>query len=257
MNYVKKLDVNTFINQDDVIEAIYKIRNILFPNYFSSEVNTIQEIKKLLIPQVENAFKIKKQEFDISIIDTFFKEVNKIISILKTDLEAFLDGDPAAEDEQEIIMTYPGYFAITFYRISHILYKLKVPYIPRIISEHAHQKTGIDIHPGASISDYFFIDHGTGIVIGQTSIIGNHVRLYHGVTIGALSLKKGRLLRDQKRHPTIGNNVIIYSDASLLGKDTIIGDNVTIGSNAFITTSIAPNSIVRYPDCALEIIKKD
>ena len=258
MNYIKKINKKNYLDKEEIIKSIYKIRSLLFPNYFEIEdnFNMEKEIKECLLPQIRNAFMIKKEKFDESIFDTFLIKIDEIIPVLKTDIEAFIEGDPAATDENEIILTYPGFFAILFYRVSHILYSLNVPYIPRIICEHVHQKTGIDIHPGAVIGKYFFIDHGTGIVIGQTSSIGDHVRLYHGVTLGALSLARGRHLQGIKRHPTIGNNVIIYSDASLLGGDTIIGDNVTIGSNAFITKSIDANSIVRFSSCALEIIKK-
>ena len=147
--------------------------------------------------------------------------------------------------------------AISIYRIAHYLYEKGIPYIPRIMSEYAHSMTGIDIHPGARIGSYFFIDHGTGIVIGETSIIGEHVRIYQGVTLGALSLGRGQKLKGLKRHPTIGNNVTIYSGASILGGDTIIGDNVIIGSNTYILESVVDNMIVRLNKVDMEINKRN
>ncbi|MBR4955411.1 MAG: serine acetyltransferase, partial [Clostridia bacterium] len=149
-------------------------------------------------------------------------------------------GDPASENCEEIIYCYPGLYAIFVYRVAHELYKLKVPYIPRIMTEHAHSVTGVDIHAGATIGKNFFIDHATGIVIGETTVIGDNVKIYQGVTIGALSTRGGQSLRGKKRHPTIGNNVTIYAGATILGGETVIGDNVTVGGNAFVTESIAP-----------------
>ena len=156
------------------------------------------------------------------------------------DLDAIYDGDPAANSRSEIILCYPGFFAIFIYRIAHELTKLSVPILPRVLSEFAHSKTGIDIHPEAEIGHHFFIDHGTGIVIGQTTKIGNYVKIYQGVTLGALSLKDAQKLKTKKRHPTILDNVTIYSEASIFGGETIIGPNVTIRSNSFITESVGP-----------------
>ena len=163
--------------------------------------------------------------------------------ILK-DVQAGFDGDPAAKSKEEIIFCYPGLFAIFVYRLAHELYMQKVPYIPRIMSEYAHGETGIDINPGATIGEYFFIDHGTGVVIGETTEIGNNVKLYQGVTLGALSTRLGQQLSDVKRHPTIGNNVTIYSNSAVLGGNTVIGENTTIGGNTFITESIPANTKV-------------
>ena len=177
-------------------------------------------------------------------IDCFFSFIPEIDSYLQTDLQALFDGDPAAKTKSEIILTYPGLTAIFTYRIAHVLYKLEVPILPRALTEYAHSKTGIDIHPGAEIDSYFFIDHGTGIVIGETSIIGKHVKLYQGVTLGALSLREGQKLSGTQRHPTVKDNVTIYSGASVLGGETIIGENTTLGSNVFITTSVEPNMTV-------------
>ncbi|MBQ1687139.1 MAG: serine acetyltransferase, partial [Ruminococcus sp.] len=168
----------------------------------------------------------------------FLETIPKIRAYIETDIQAFYDGDPAAYNKDEIICTYPGLYAIFSNRIAHELFLLGVPLIPRIMTEHAHSLTGIDIHPGTTIGKYFFIDHGTGIVIGETTEIGNNVKIYQGVTLGALSTRGGQNLRGKKRHPTIHDNVTIYSGASILGGDTVIGKNVVIGGNAFITASI-------------------
>ena len=157
---------------------------------------------------------------------------------LRTDLEAHFEGDPAAYNRDQIIVSYPGFYAIGVYRMAHILYERHIPLIARMMTEFVHRETGIDIHPGATIGDYFMIDHGTGVVIGETTHIGHHVKLYQGVTLGALSTKGGQALKTIKRHPTIGNYVTIYAGASILGGTTEIGDHATIGSNAFITQSI-------------------
>ncbi|MCR5055154.1 MAG: serine acetyltransferase [Lachnospiraceae bacterium] len=168
----------------------------------------------------------------------FCKKIPKIREYVDTDLTATLDGDPAALNKDEIILSYPGIMASTVNRIAHELFLLNIPLIPRMMTEYAHSITGIDIHPGATIGKYFFIDHGTGVVVGSTTIIGEHVKIYQGVTIGALSTSGGQSLRGIKRHPTIEDNVTIYSGASILGGETVIGKNSVIGSNAFITKSI-------------------
>ncbi|MFA7420452.1 MAG: serine O-acetyltransferase EpsC [Melioribacteraceae bacterium] len=178
----------------------------------------------------------------VEIADSFVKMIPEIHSKLWNDAEAIYSGDPASESVDEVILAYPGFMAIAIYRISHELYLLKVPIIPRIMSEHAHQITGIDIHPGAEIGSPFFIDHGTGIVIGETTVIGKNVKIYQGVTLGALSVDKS--LAQTKRHPTIEDDVIIYSQAVILGGNTIIGSNSVIGGNSWITQSIPPDSVV-------------
>ncbi|MFH1197963.1 MAG: serine O-acetyltransferase EpsC [bacterium] len=174
--------------------------------------------------------------------EEFIQTIPGIHTMLWQDAEAIYKGDPAAENIDEVILAYPGFMAIVIYRIAHELYKLDIPIIPRIMSEHAHQITGIDIHPGAKIGSPFFIDHGTGIVIGETSVIGKNVKIYQGVTLGALSVDKS--LAQTKRHPTIEDDVIIYSQAVILGGKTVVGKNSIIGGNAWITQSIPANSIV-------------
>jgi len=178
------------------------------------------------------------------IVEEFFRKIPKVREYLATDVDAFYDGDPAAFNHNEVILSYPGLYAVTVARLAHELYLLNVPLIPRIMTEEAHGKTGIDIHPGAQIGKYFFIDHGTGIVIGETTIIGEHVKIYQGVTLGGLSTRGGQTLKGVRRHPTIEDYVTIYAGASILGGETVIGHHSTIGSNAFITSSISPGTKV-------------
>lgn len=196
---------------------------------------------------------LNRQKVDFKQILADFDNLKPIV---KEDLAFFLLGDPAANSEEEIITCYPGFMAILYYRIAHVLASYKIPLVPRIITEISHSSTGIDIHPNAKIGHPFFIDHGTGVVIGETSIIGNRVKVYQGVTIGALSLGKGAALKGIKRHPTIGNNVTIYANASILGGDVIIGDNVIIGGNVYLTKSIPPNTKVLIQEPQLLILSK-
>jgi serine O-acetyltransferase len=172
--------------------------------------------------------------------------------LVQTDLQAAFDGDPAASGKAEIIFSYPGLFAITVYRLAHVLYQQGIPMLPRIMTEYAHGVTGIDIHPGASIGDYFFIDHGTGIVIGETTVIGRRVKIYQGVTLGGLSTRGGQSLRGTKRHPTIEDDVTIYANAAILGGNTVIGHNCVIGASAFITESVPPCTTVSMKDRPME-----
>ncbi|MGV3530017.1 MAG: serine O-acetyltransferase EpsC [Flavisolibacter sp.] len=178
------------------------------------------------------------------IAEKFFKRLPRIFHLLNTDIQAILAGDPAAHTSFEVIRAYPGFFALCFYRIAHELLQLEVPLIPRILTEYAHSKTGIDIHPGATIGEHFCIDHGTGVVIGETTVIGNYVKLYQGVTLGALSVKKEMAFT--KRHPTVQDNVVIYSGATILGGDTVIGHHCVIGGNVWVTESVPPGSLVHH-----------
>jgi serine O-acetyltransferase len=177
----------------------------------------------------------------------FFEQLPELYQLLNTDIQAIFIGDPAACSEFEVIRTYPGFFAISFYRLAHSLYAYNVPLLPRILTEYAHSKTGIDIHPAAEIGEYFYIDHGTGIVIGESCVIGKNVKLYQGVTLGALSVTKS--LAFTKRHPTVEDNVIIYAGATILGGETIIGHDSVIGGNVWLTKSVPPHSTVYHkPD---------
>jgi serine O-acetyltransferase len=178
------------------------------------------------------------------IANTFFDQLHEIHASLERDILAMYEGDPAASSKNEVVRTYPGFYAIVAYRLAHALHTLGVEDIPRVITEHAHSKTGIDIHPGAKIGEHFCIDHGTGVVIGETTIIGNHVKIYQGVTLGALSVEK--VDAQKKRHPTIEDHVVIYAGATILGGETTIGHDSVIGGNVWITKSIPPDSKVYY-----------
>lgn len=187
-----------------------------------------------------------------ALVTAFFSELESIHDLLEADLEAVFNFDPAAKSRSEVLIAYPGFFAIVIYRISNWLWANKIPVLPRLISEYVHSKTGIDIHPGAQIGERFFIDHGTGIVIGETSIIGNDVKIYQGVTLGALNVSKD--LAEEKRHPSIGDDVIIYANATILGGNTFIGNGAIIGGNVWITNSIPEQSLVYHKS---EIIIKN
>lgn len=192
------------------------------------------------------------------IVDEFVAALPEVRRLVDTDVQAAYDGDPAATSRMEVVMAYPGLYAVTIHRLAHVLYKLKVPIIPRVMSELAHSKTGIDIHPGATIGERFFIDHGTGVVIGETTIIGRNVRLYQGVTLGGLSFDKdstGALVKGLKRHPNIEDNVVIYANATILGGGTTIGHDSEIGGNVWIKESVPPYSRV-YNKPPAPVIKK-
>ena len=192
------------------------------------------------------------------IVDDFLAALPEVRRLVETDVQAAYDGDPAATSRMEVVMAYPGLYAVTIHRLAHVLYTLKVPIIPRVMSELAHSKTGIDIHPGATIGERFFIDHGTGVVIGETTIIGRNVRLYQGVTLGGLSFDKdsnGALVKGLKRHPNIEDNVVIYANATILGGDTTIGHDSEIGGNVWIKESVPPYSRV-YNKPPAPVIKK-
>ena len=189
------------------------------------------------------------------VLSAFLKALPAVRRLLWTDIDAAYEGDPASKSYEEIILAYPALEAIAIYRMAHLLYG-KVPLIPRIMTEWAHSRTGIDIHPGAEIGSHFFIDHGTGVVVGETTKIGSHVKLYQGVSFIARSLGAGRALRGQKRHPTIEDGVCIYAGTTIMGGDTVIGANSTIGANVFLTKSVPPNSLVYYEEKEVAIVQK-
>ncbi len=191
---------------------------------------------------LENLTNILNKQKAEDILNCFVDKLPELQNRLYNEAQNYLNNDPAAASVEEVILTYPGFFAISVYRLSHELYKLKVPIIPRLFTEYAHAKVGIDIHPGAQIGENFFIDHGTGIVIGETTVIGNNVSIYQGVTLGALFVSEG--LKGTKRHPTIEDNVVIYAGATILGGETIIGHDSTIGGNVWLTKSVIPYSMV-------------
>ena len=208
------------------------------------------ELKSRFFQIIEKAFENK--EFAKENIESFFNNLPHIHKLLKEDLETVIKFDPAARTNDEVLQSYPGFYAIAIHRLVHSLWKLNIPIIPRLISELSHSKTGIDIHPAAVIGERFFIDHGTGVVIGETTEIGNDVIIYQGVTLGALSVNKNNV--ETKRHPTIGNRVIIYANATILGGNTYIGDDSLIGGNVWITNSIPSGSLVYHKS---EIIIKN
>ena len=259
-----------------IIRILKDLKRVMFPGYFGEENialispqyfigDRLTDIYGKLKPQIEISLYYrdyeKYTEEEISeraeeVCEEFFKRLPYVQQMLLKDVQAGFDGDPAAKSREDVVISYPGLFAIFVYRMAHELYRLKVPFIPRIMSEYAHGHTGIDINPGAVIGEYFFIDHGTGIVIGETTEIGDHVKIYQGVTLGALSTRSGQLLRDVKRHPTIEDNVTIYSSASILGGETVIGKGSVIGGNAFITSSVAPGTRVSVSSPELTFTEK-
>jgi len=234
------------VNKSEVVKFIETLRCLLFPGYFNDErtedlfTDADYLLHRILL------FLLRRDPERIK--TEFMARLPKIRASIATDVEASYDGDPAAANKEEIIISYPGIYAISVYRMAHELYLLGVPMLPRIMTEHAHSITGIDIHPGAKIGDHFFIDHGTGIVIGETTVIGERVKIYQGVTLGALSTRGGQVLRGQKRHPTVEDDVTIYSGASIFGGNTIIGKGSVLGSNVFVTDSVPLGSKLSIND---------
>jgi len=254
-------------SRDRVVEIVIDFLNVLFPGYYEKQElakgdltyyiwEKITAIYHLLSREIfkslksanteqEDEKKLSDQSIDITF--TILNKIPEIREMLRGDVRAAHGGDPAAKGLDEIIISYPGIEAVAVYRVAHELHLLKVPLIPRIMTEYAHSKTGIDIHPGATIGENFFIDHGTGVVIGETTEIGNNVRIYQGVTLGALSIKvdaSGKIERGKKRHPTIRDNVIIYSGATILGGKTVIGEHSVVGGNVWLTESVTPHTIL-------------
>ena len=266
---IDKVDLYGHPDKEIITDMIHKLLRIVYPGYYRDKSYRIYNIKHNLSMLVEDVmFNLNRQIVLVlrssgmaqeeaerkaqEVCLKFLEAIPQVRALVQTDVQAAYDGDPAATSRDEVIFCYPGLFAITVYRLAHVLYGLEVPMIPRIMTEHAHGVTGIDIHPGATIGEYFFIDHGTGIVIGETTIIGAHVKVYQGVTLGGLTTRGGQLLRGQKRHPTIEDNVTIYAGASVLGGETVIGRDSVIGSNAFITKSIPPCTTVSMKNVELQ-----
>ena len=239
-------------DRTEVSRIIKDLRKLFFPAYFSagepkccaeSFVSELLEslysrLKKQIVLALSFKHKRSADEEAERIMDGVAAALPEVQRILQTDAQATFEGDPAAKSKEEIIVSYPGFYAVFVYRIAHLLYEYDVPFLPRMMTELAHGKTGIDINPGAKIGEYFFIDHGTGVVIGETAIIGNRVKIYQGVTLGALSPRKGQSLAGKKRHPTVEDNVTVYSGASILGGDTVIGEGAVIGGNTFVLESV-------------------
>jgi len=270
MNEISKLTselTSFYVNEED------QAKKIDFPLFYS----LIDDTKKVLTLDYENPDYTKDDVTELldkiskklsmvldlyqapeptKLHDFFLDSLPKQRELLNGSIEAILNGDPASDSKREIVLCYPGFRAILSYRIAHLLYEMNLKLLARTVSENVHRSTGIDINPGAQIGKNFFIDHGTGIVVGETAIIGDNVKLYQGVTLGALSLSRGRLLKGLKRHPTVEDNVTIYSNAAIFGGDTIIGKGSTIGAVVYLTHSVPPNSIVYLGNSGIRTIEK-
>lgn len=267
------IDSDHQINRETILEILEMLRQLVYPGYFemrklkSSSIEyhvgeVLEAVQYHLTKQVLRAlYHDPKYQMDNQaeayaqaecIVTRFLYKLPKIREVLATDVQAAYDGDPAAFNTDEVIFSYPGVYAISVNRIAHELHRMGVPLIPRVMTEYAHSLTGIDIHPGATIGEYFFIDHGTGVVIGETTVIGKNVKLYQGVTLGALSTRGGQSLRGARRHPTICDDVTVYSGASILGGETVIGEGAVIGSNAFVTSSVPAHTRVSIKNPELQ-----
>lgn len=260
-------------SREAVVNIVNRVRRLLYPGYFIR--NRLEKFNlgyylgqeaialfEIMSEQIALALRhdcirhdlpcVQCDELGQSATINFLRELPSMRAKLSSDVRAAYHGDPAARSFDEIIFSYPGLFAVSVYRVAHQLWEQRIPFLPRIITEYAHSITGIDVHPGAHIGESFFIDHGTGVVIGETTVIGDRVRLYQGVTLGALSLPRdaGELLRNEKRHPTVEDDVIIYSGATILGGNTVIGARSTIGGNVWLTESVPPdtNIILKKPE---------
>ncbi|MCD7814740.1 MAG: serine acetyltransferase [Lachnospiraceae bacterium] len=266
------IDMENRLNRAEIVDILEEIRCLLFPGFLEMKNLNRDSIGYHVGELLENVqYRLRKQvaralyhsenapespqEADTrakEIVRAFLLTIPSLRAILATDVQAAYDGDPAAFNTDEVVLSYPGVFAITVNRIAHELHKLGVPLIPRMMTEYAHNLTGIDIHPGATIGEYFFIDHGTGVVVGETTEIGKRVKIYQGVTLGALSTRGGQSLRNKKRHPTLEDDVTVYSGASILGGETVIGEGAIIGSNAFITSSVPARTRVSIKNPELQ-----
>jgi serine O-acetyltransferase len=277
--HIGKIGETQFPKRHLILDVLKKLQYVIFPGFFDQKElrsdnirfytgQLLEEIQETLLEQVAKTLRLFKEEYrgisdDVvqkrseEIVDAFLGAIPKIREYLATDIEAAYEGDPAAFSRDEVISSYPGIYATMVNRIAHELYVLGVPLIPRIMTEYAHSITGIDIHPGAKLGRYFFIDHGTGIVIGETSEIGDHAKIYQGVTLGALSTRGGQQLKGKKRHPTIEDDVTIYSGASILGGETVISGGVVIGGNAFVTKSVPEQTRVSAKMPELQFKRND
>ena len=261
-----KIDAKNQISDAVVIELIENLRDLIFAGFFAKKrlkngfveyyvgdllETLLYHLKKQIARALRGVAQERKglnvEEEAEKIACAFLARIPEARHVLATDVAAFYEGDPAAFSTDEVVLSYPGLYAVMVSRLAHELHLLGVPLIPRMMTEHAHSRTGIDIHPGASIGHHFFIDHGTGIVIGETTVIGNYVKIYQGVTLGALPPRAGQTLRGVKRHPTLRDHVTVYSGTSIFGGGTVIGEGAVIGSNAFITKSVPPHTRVSIP----------
>ncbi len=277
---INHLDLRLLPSREAVVEILHGLKEILYPGYFGRRHFTRKNIRYHIGDRVYQVFRGLSEQIYRSILHEcrrstgecdhcreiaqgcalrFLKRIPDIRRMLAGDVQALYDGDPAAKSLDEIIFSYPGLEAVTVYRIAHELWEMQIPLLPRIMTEIAHSATGIDIHPGARIGRNFFVDHGTGVVIGETCEIGDNVKIYQGVTLGALSFPKderGAVIRGRKRHPTIGDRVTIYSGATLLGGETVVGKGSTVGGNVWLTHSVPPNSVVAVEEPSLKVEDK-
>ena len=273
---INHLDGTNLPSKSGTVSITSDLLTLLFPGFFDDKVTHSSELKMetaLLMDAVAgrledellksiahhpptDAAKANPREAAHELTMHLLAELPAVRKILSTDVEAAFDGDPAAKSHEEIIVSYPFIEAISIQRMAHVLYEKNVALLPRIMTEWAHARTGMDLHPGATIGHHFFIDHGTGCVVGETTIIGDHVKLYHGVTLGARSTSAGQGLRGKKRHPTIEDHVTIYPGATILGGNTVIGAHSTIGGNVFIMDSVAPKSLVIYDGLDMRVLNK-
>lgn len=244
------------IDKEKLDKVMEDLRHLAFAEFFKEgdadfssydKGGMLAGIQNEMIALIERALLFERHSYNMTAIDLtlrFMEELPEIIRLLHSDVAAAFDGDPAASSYAEIIVAYPGLYTISIQRFAHILYELRIPILPRLMTEMAHSKTGIDIHPGAVIGERFFIDHGTGIVIGETAVIGSNVKLYHGVTLGAITTRKGQQLKGKRRHPSVGSNVTIYANATVLGGETHIGSGSTLAGGVLVTESVPENSVV-------------
>ena len=277
---IDHLDRQPLPSHAEIIRVLVTIHELLFPGYIGAQGLTGESLQLHVESRMIRLYEVLTEQFSRAIchgtsmdsgcavpdLDAaqcaaeFLAELPRLREVLATDVEAAYEGDPAATSKDEIIFSYPSIYAVMVYRLAHELYRMKVPLIPRIMTEHAHHRTGIDIHPGTRIGARFFIDHGTGVVIGGTAVIGNNVKLYQGVTLGAFSFDKdatGQLVRNTKRHPTIEDDVVIYAGATILGGETVIGRGSVIGGNVWLTHSVPPGTRVVQESPNLRIITVD
>ena len=257
--YNKHQQVDAVPSNKEITACALQVIRLLFPEQSKQDYIDFKQVKNEFIrlenelAYILNATRACRDCDNELLAKLFFEEMPDLYRVLNTDIQAIFNGDPAAQSEFEVVRTYPGFFAISFYRLAHSLYKHEVPLLPRILTEWAHSKTGIDIHPAAQIDEYFYIDHGTGIVVGESCIIGKNVKLYQGVTLGALSVEKSMAF--SKRHPTVEDNVVIYAGATILGGETVIGRDSVIGGNVWLTKSVPQHSTV-YHKSEISVFKK-
>lgn len=248
--FAKQSQLESTPSNEEIAGWALNVIHLMYPERTGRVYTCVDELKREFLRLEDELCEIIQTTKACSdcdpfkLAEEFFAELPALYEVLNTDIQAIFEGDPAARTEFEVIRTYPGFYAIALYRVAHMLWQDGLPLLPRILTEYAHSKTGIDIHPAAQIGEYFHIDHGTGVVIGETSVIGSHVKIYQGVTLGALSVAKH--MADTKRHPTVEDYVVIYAGATILGGETVIGHHSIIGGNVWLTKSIAPYSKVYH-----------